>query len=107
MRMALFGPVSPVRLGRSVMDAVHERKRTAVGAGFQLVEILACLDLAHNFDVDEGLQKEWSEAVQKATEELETMLDALMKTHPKDFSADKSFARYRRSVRVARGAAVL
>lgn len=107
MRMALFGPVSPVRLGRSVMDAVHEGKRTAVGAGFQLVEILACLDLAHNFDVDEVLHKEWSEALQKATEELETMLGTLMKTHPKDFSADKSFARYRRSVRVVRGAAVL
>lgn len=103
MRLALRGPVSPLRLAQSAIEAASSRRRTPVGVGFQLVELLACLDQVRDFDVSEHLQQEWNALIQEAQEELEAMLEILIKSNPSDFTADDGFVCYRRAVRKKRG----
>ena len=100
MRLTLHGPVSPVSLARSVVEAVRQKRRTPIGAGFQLVEILACLDMARHVDVEEKLQAQWKKALLEATAEVEMMLNELRNQHEKDFLLDVAFADYEQAVRV-------
>jgi len=93
MRLALFGPVSPTSLARTIVDSVRANNRTPMAAGFQLVEILACLDDAAEFDVPDKLANDWLNSLARAAKEIENILDTLKRERP-DGLASKAFRRY-------------
>jgi hypothetical protein len=97
MRLALLGSVSPVALARRVCDAVQSG-RTAAAAGFQLVEIIACLQSARPFPADDRHRKDWSELLDEAIEQVDRLLEELRKSHPETFSS-RMFRRYEATTR--------
>lgn len=103
MRLALLGPVSPVALGKEVLRAVREKKRTAVAAGFQLLELLACLRESKNeAEVNEGLRKTWDNQVHQASTEIERLLGEL-KQYDSEALEHFSFKAYERAARAQGG----
>jgi phosphatidylserine/phosphatidylglycerophosphate/cardiolipin synthase-like enzyme len=101
MRLALLGPVSPLALAREVSRAVTEQRRTAVAAGFQLVEILGCLFRVLNFDVPEKHAENWNDYCKKAITEVETLLRQLKSTYPEELIKGSSFVKYEKTLRRA------
>jgi len=97
MRLALLGSVSPVALARRVLEAAVAGQRTAMAAGFQLVEILGCLDAARGFPASARFCNDWSELIDESTEQLLNMLDSLRQSYPHELSGD--FRRYAKTVR--------
>jgi len=93
MRLALLGPVSPVALARAVCQRVHEGQRTSVAAGFQLVEILACLNALSRLEGKERWEHHW----QQARNSIDAMLAALQDTH-EDLRQSGPFRTYKKSV---------
>ena len=98
MRLALLGPVSPVALAQTILDAVTAGRRTPTAAGFQLVEILACLQSARAHPAPDRLRSAWQEHLSQATARIERNLTQLLDGQPDAFAANQAFARYRRAV---------
>ncbi len=99
MRLAVLGPVSPVSLARTVMSAVKEGSRAPTAAGFQLVEILACIESARSHPVVPKLHDAWAEVLNKASGEIGQFLGRLREEHAEDFRAGSAFQRYEAHVR--------
>ena len=97
MQLALLGAVSPVALARRVVEAAHEGERTPTATGFQLVEILTCLDVARNYDAAPMFRDEWCRLVDDAVSRIAKMLDELQGRYSSDLTRD--FRRYARTVR--------
>lgn len=98
MRLALLGPVSPVALAQTILEAATAARRTPTAAAFQLVEILACLQSARSNQTPARLTAAWSELLAQAAGKISRHLDALRSAHPAEFAANKAFARYQKSV---------
>lgn len=97
MRLALLGPVSPVALARQVHEAVGARTRTATAAGFQLVEILACLESAREAANESRFRRDWRALVGAAAAEIERLLERLRQDHPEELG--REFRKYAAEVR--------
>ncbi len=76
MRHALLGAVSPVSLARQVFDAATEKRRSPTAAGFQLVEILGCLEKARGFG-DPPNRADWTDLLGQAIGRVQGMLTKL------------------------------
>ena len=98
MRLALLGPVSPFALAQTIMDAVSAGRRTPTAAGFQLVEILACLQSARSHSVPERLADVWQQHLQQVHGKISRLLEKLIADHPDLFASNRSFGRYRKAV---------
>lgn len=99
LRLALRGPVSPVALAREVCRAVREHDRSATAGGFQLVEILVCLEEARGFSVPERLADAWRSNATKASADVAAMLDELKREHANELAPSTGFGRYEAKVR--------
>lgn len=97
MRLALLGSVSPVALARRVLEAAESGGRTPTAAGFQLVEIMGCLDTARRFPTSPRFENDWSALVDEAARKVLEMLDSLRRRFPNDLS--ENFRRYEKAVR--------
>jgi len=97
MRLALLGSVSPVALARRVVEAAECGERTPTASGFQLVEILGCLDGARRFPCSSRYERDWAQLVEEAAQEVSRMLEGIQVRFPNDLSRD--FSRYARTVR--------
>ena len=89
---------SPVALARRVLEAANRSERTPTAAGFQLVEILACLEAARGFPASSQFESDWIAVLNEGVGEVARMLQSLEQRHPEDLSAD--FRRYAEAVRV-------
>lgn len=98
MRLALLGPVSPIALARQIHTAVADRKRTPVAAGFQLLEILACIAQARGSNVPERYRSEWHQLATVAEREVSTLLKQLRDDDPHAFANTDGFTRYERTI---------
>jgi hypothetical protein len=98
MRMALHGPVSPVALAILVVETVRSGRRTPTAAGFQLVEILACLKTARSFDVPPKLQAEWARGLDDAAVKISGLLRQLVSKNRAVFRHNHAFYRYEKAV---------
>jgi AcrR family transcriptional regulator len=96
MRLAVSGPISPVALARQVREAVNAGRRGPTAAGFQLVEIAACLDAAGAGE--EGARPSWSALLGEGRRAVMTMLSELAERYPAELGPKTSFARYAREV---------
>ncbi len=99
MRLALTGPVSPVALGTAVLEAVKRGDRTPVAAGFQLVEILACLEQAKSLTVPEKHAEAWRTALHEGIEKLENSLRYLRTHYEQQFPPGCFFEQYEKDIR--------
>lgn len=97
MRLALLGSVSPVALARRVVEAAESGERTPTATGFQLVEILGCLDRARQFPASTRFEQDWAQLVDEAAHKVAEMLEQLQQSFPSDLSSD--FRRYAKTVR--------
>jgi phosphatidylserine/phosphatidylglycerophosphate/cardiolipin synthase-like enzyme len=98
MRLALLGPVSPFALAQTIIDAVAAGRRTPTAAGFQLVEILACLQSAVSHPVSERLADVWQQHLKQVNGKISRLLETLVADHPALFTSNKAFGRYRKAV---------
>jgi len=98
MRLALLGQVSPFALAQTIIDAVAAGRRTPTAAGFQLVEILACLQSAVSHPVPERLADVWQQHLQQVNGKISRLLEKLVVDHPTLFASNKAFGRYRKAV---------
>jgi hypothetical protein len=98
MRLALSGPVSPVALGRQIIQAVREGRRSATAAGFEIVELISCLLGARDWQVSDGLQAVWLAEVDRALTELQRQREVLRGEHAEELGPRSSFARYEKVV---------
>ena len=97
MRLALLGSVSPVALARSVLKAAETGDRTPIACGFQLVEILGCLDRARRFPASPRFKNDWIALVDEAEQKCVGMLESLRRRFAGSFSGD--FQRYEKAIR--------
>ena len=97
MRLALLGSVSPVALARRVLEAAETGDRTPTASGFQLVEILGCLDRARSFPASPRFENDWTALVEEAAQKVVGMLESLRRRFPGTFSGD--FQRYEKAIR--------
>ena len=97
MRLALLGSVSPVALAKRVVEAADAGERTPTACGFQLVEILGCLDAARQLEASARFAADWREFVDEAAARVASMLENLLERFPEQLSSD--FRRYARKVR--------
>ncbi len=98
MRLALLGPVSPIALATTVIEAVKSSRRTPTAAAFQLVEILACLNSARAFDVPEKLSLAWQQHLGDTTGKTSRLLEQLLSDHRDTLASNKAFSRYQKAV---------
>ncbi len=98
MRLALLGPVSPFALAQTIIEAVVEGRRTPTAAGFQLVEILACLQTAVSHPVSERLAEVWQQHLKQVNGKISRLLEKLVANHPALFASNKAFGRYQKAV---------
>lgn len=96
MRLALHGSVSPIELARRVIDAVDRGERTATAAGFQLVEILSCLDRVRDAATQDEHHSAWLEQVEGAAAKVARYLAQLRETRKSELSSE--FSRYERAI---------
>lgn len=97
MRLALLGPVSPIALASSVRDAVDLGFRTPMAAGFQLVEILACLESARSIAVPPRLSRCWEENIREASNKIRAILSQLVAAH-RQLVDTRAFNQYQKTV---------
>lgn len=97
MRLALLGTVSPVALAQRVLEAADAGDRTPTATGFQLVEILGCLDAARRYDAAPLFVEDWQNFIDEASTKVASMLAELQTRFPNDLSRD--FRRYAKTVR--------
>lgn len=98
MRLAVLGEVSPVALAQEVIRAVHERRRSPTAAGFQLVEILACLARAERFEVTRIRKDTWRDCLARARKDVEVLLFELIEWNGGELKSQRAFHRYRTAV---------
>jgi hypothetical protein len=98
IRLALLGPVSPIALAGTVIDAVKCRGRTPTAAAFQLVEILACLKSARSTKVPDKLAEFWCRHLDDATATISRLLQQLLSDHSAKFADNRAFHRYQKAV---------
>jgi hypothetical protein len=98
MRLALLGPVSPVALAETILEAVKSGRRTPTAAAFQLVEIISCLKSARAFPVPEKLLLAWDKYLAEANKRTARILEQLLSAHGKSLASSKAFGRYQKSV---------
>ncbi|MCG3178256.1 MAG: hypothetical protein BIFFINMI_00582 [Phycisphaerae bacterium] len=99
MKLAVLGPVSPIALTRTIMEAVKAGSRTPIAAGFQLVEILACIESARTHEVPTRLTKAWEVVLDRASAEICQFLTRLRDEHSEALRASRMFDRYEAAVR--------
>jgi hypothetical protein len=99
MRLALVGPVSPIALARVVTDAAHRKERSPLAAGFQLVEIRACIETARGFQSAEKYKMAWLGFIDEALTSVDKLFVRLREMFPSDFSKQGAFALYEQSIR--------
>ena len=98
MKLAVLGEVSPVALAREVIRAVHDRHRSPTAAGFQMVEILACLAKAQRFDVPAIRQYAWDDCLKRAQFDIEALLSGLIEWNGGELKSQLAFQRYRTAI---------
>lgn len=98
-RFALFGPVSPISIAHEIVTAATNGSRTPTAAGFQLVELIACLRVARAHTVPDDVRKDWETALDEAVSKIEAMLAALRTKYPDLVDGRGAFARYEEAVR--------
>ncbi len=100
IRLALLGPVSPVALARTVIEATKngEPPRSPTAAGFQLTELLVCLVKARKNDVPGRLRLAWDGLLGEAEDQIGTMLEELEAQFAPELGSNTTFQRYRRAV---------
>ena len=77
MRLALLGPVSPLALAQTMIDAVVLAAAPPPPLRFQLVEILACLQSARSHSVPERLAAAWQQHLQQAAGRISRLLEQI------------------------------
>jgi hypothetical protein len=97
MRQALLGELSPIALAQQIMNAVSAGTRSPVAAGFQLTEILVCLNKAKALAVDQPRQDAWQDGVRRAHAAVSALLDKLLSTKAADLAPSSDFYRYYRT----------
>jgi hypothetical protein len=90
MRLALLGPVSPVELARCIYNSIEKGERTVTAGGFQLVEILACLQETRSLAGHER----WEKHRESAAAQVMGFLDNLRQTNPTDLGPKTVFDQY-------------
>lgn len=90
IRMSALGPVSPVALAREVVRAVDEG-RSGVAAGFQLTELILCIDAARAAEVPDALREIWKDVLDEARTEVLKLLKGLCARDDKSLSKGSSF----------------
>ena len=95
MRLALFGSVSPLALARQIRDTALARRRSPTAAGFQLVELAACL---FEETVREGASEVWVKCADEARQQLEQMLEQIVQLHGEHLGPETKFHRYARTM---------
>lgn len=98
MRLALLGPVSPVALAQTILDAARTGRRTPTAAAFQLVEILACLQSARSQPVADRLVSAWQQHLSQSTEKIVRFLEQIIAAHSDLFAGNKAFRRYQKAI---------
>jgi hypothetical protein len=98
MKQAVMGEVSPLALAREVLRAVNERRRSPTAAGFQLVEILACLSQAELFDVPASRVETWRNCLSGARTNVEALLSELLDWNGGELKSQRAFDRYRGAI---------
>ena len=98
MRMSLLGAISPLSLAASVQLAVRNERRTPVAAGFQFVEILACLEEARSLPVPATQQDDWRQVVEEAIGKVSEMLRCLLRESKPDLREDAGFRKYMKTI---------
>lgn len=98
MRLALLGPVSPVALAQTILEAAKSGRRTPTAAAFQLVEILACLKSARKQPVADRLSPAWQQHLGHSIGKIVRLLDQIVAAHPELFASSKAFRRYQKAV---------
>ncbi|MBW1732419.1 MAG: hypothetical protein JRJ75_16325, partial [Deltaproteobacteria bacterium] len=99
MRMALQGQVSPLALAKAVIDTVKANVKSPVAAGFQLVEIIGCLEAAKGYETMEKYRDAWIACIDKTIEDIEKLLLKLRMNHPDFFRTQGPFMSYEKAVR--------
>ncbi|MBW1706312.1 MAG: hypothetical protein JRJ86_14265 [Deltaproteobacteria bacterium] len=99
MRLALHGPISPIALARVVTDGALNDQKSSVAAGFQLIEILGCLEVARNYDVSKKCARVWKEFIEEAVESIDLLIEKLHLKSPESFKRRGPFSKYERSIR--------
>lgn len=74
MKHAVLGEISPLALARAVTSAALKNQRSPTAAGFQLVEVLACLTDAARFDVSTKRRSSWQACLSRARKEVLSLL---------------------------------
>jgi hypothetical protein len=97
MRQALLGELSPTALAQQVMHAVEAGTRSPVAAGFQLTEILVCLNNAKALAVDKFKQDAWQDGLRRAHGAVSALLATLLTTKAAEFPPSSDFHRYYRT----------
>lgn len=98
MKLTVLGEVSPVALAQEVIRAVHGRTRSPTAAGFQLVEILACLAKAQRFDVPATRRDAWADCLKRARSDVEALLFELIEWNGGELKSQRAFHRYRTAI---------
>lgn len=98
MKLAVLGEVSPVALAHEVIRAVHDRRRSSTAAGFQLVEILACLAKAERFDAPAIRQDAWRDCLARARGDVEALLSELIERNGGELKSQQAFHSYRTAI---------
>jgi hypothetical protein len=98
MKQAVRGELSPTTLAHEVVRAAHDKGRSATAAGFQLVEILACLAKAEHFDVSPKHKTVWVDCLGRAREEIMSLLSALIVWGGGELQLGSAFNRYHTAI---------
>lgn len=99
MRMSLRGPVSPLALGKAVLQAVGDGVRTPIAAAFQLVELRSQIAVVRRFDVTDRLVAAWHAVLDQTDTELAQMLTRLGERYPETVAANTALWRYAEGIR--------
>jgi hypothetical protein len=76
------------------MDAVKSGDKSPIAAGFQFVEIRACLNGARSYCTEKKYKDSWIKFVYKATEAVNRNLRKLRDDAPELFRKAGPFAKY-------------
>jgi hypothetical protein len=91
MQRAVLGPVSPLALAREIVAQERSGARSAVAAGFELVEILFCLGEAKTTAAE---SEDWTKTVDQGTEAVRSLLIEMIQRRPELGQPGTAFARY-------------
>lgn len=94
MLFALRGPVSPLALGKLVVNAAKGGRRTPVAGAFQLVELIQCVRACRDRCDSNSLADIWRRHVDDAAQVLERHLLELKADHPQDFAGNTWYCKY-------------